>query len=64
MQERPFHYLFKSEGKFIYLFSKLIFCCVNENLTTFLYTLNKGDKKTEGELVFVFGIWLIQGIDQ
>ena len=26
-----------------------IFCCVNENLTTFLNTLNRGDKKTEAE---------------
>ena len=25
------------------------FCCVNENSTTFLGTLNTGDKKTEGE---------------
>ena len=31
-----------------------IFCCVNENLTTFLYTLNRGDKKTEGEKSFLF----------
>ena len=30
------------------------FCCVNENLTTFLYTLNRGDKKTEGEKSFLF----------
>ena len=58
-----------------------IFCYENEILTTFLYTLNWGDKKTEGVfffkvytkvecykkiwvLVFVFGIWLIQRIDQ
>ena len=26
-----------------------IFCYVNENMTTFLYTLNRGDEKTEGE---------------
>ena len=26
-----------------------VFCCVNENLTTFLYTLNSGEKKTEVE---------------
>ena len=26
-----------------------IFCYVNENMTTFLYTLTKGDEKTEGE---------------
>ena len=31
-----------------------IFCCVNENSTTFLYTLNSGDKKTEGEKSFLF----------
>ena len=58
-----------------------VFCCVNENLTTFLYTLNSGEKKTEVEkklsfwkcikmlnvilknVVFIFGIWLIQQID-
>ena len=33
-------------------------CCANENLTTFLYTLNKGDKKTEGEKrVFFFRVY-------
>ena len=31
-----------------------IFCCVNENLTTFLYALNRGDKKTEGDKSFLF----------
>ena len=31
-----------------------IFCCVNENSTTFLCTLNRGDKKTEGEKKFSF----------
>ena len=42
-----------------------IFCCVNENLTTFLYALNRGDKKIEGEkkvLAYVSGIWLIQWV--
>ena len=34
-----------------------IFCCVNENLMTFLYTLNRGDKKIEGEKVFFFGVY-------
>ena len=27
---------------------------LNENLMTFLYTLNRGDKKTEGEKKFSF----------
>ena len=31
-----------------------IFCCVNENLTTNLYTLNRGEKKTEEEMVFCY----------
>ena len=32
-----------------------IFCCVDENLTTFLYTLTGGDKKTIGKKkVFFF----------
>ena len=35
-----------------------IFCCVNENLTIFLYTLNRGDKKTEEEKkVFYFKVY-------
>ena len=29
--------------------TKIFFVGVNENSTTFLYTLNRGDKKTEGE---------------
>ena len=33
-----------------------IFCCVNENWTTFLYILNRGDKKTEGEKKFLFKV--------
>ena len=28
--------------------TKIFFAGVNENLITFLYTLNSGDKKTEG----------------
>ena len=31
-----------------------ISCCVNENSTTFLYTLNRGDKKIEGEKRFSY----------
>ena len=40
-----------TETKYIKLNTKTqnIFCCVNENLMTFLYTLTGGDKKTEGE---------------
>ena len=40
-----------TETKYIKLNTKTqnIFCFVNENLTTFLYTLNRGNKKTEGE---------------
>ena len=40
-----------TETKYIKPNAKIqnIFCCVNENLTTFLYTLTGGDKKTEGE---------------
>ena len=35
-----------------------MFCGVNENLTTFLYTLTGGDKKTEGEKkVFSFKVY-------
>ena len=35
--------------------TKIFFVGVNENLTTFLFTLNRGDKKTEGEKkVFFF----------
>ena len=32
----------------------MFFAGVTENLTTFLYTLNRGDKKTEGEKKFYF----------
>ena len=32
----------------------VFFVGVNENSTTFLYTLNKGNKKTEGEKSFLF----------
>ena len=40
-----------TETKYIKLNTKIqnIFCCVNENLTTFLHTLTGGDKITEGE---------------
>ena len=45
--------LFVGEGKYqlriLNTKTQNIFCCVNENLATFLYTLNRGDKKTEGE---------------
>ena len=34
-----------------------IFCYVNENMTTFLYTLNRGDEKTEGEKSFFFKVY-------
>ena len=37
---------------------KNIFYCINESLTTFLYTLTGGDKKTEGEKkVFSFKVY-------
>ena len=48
-----------TETKYIKLNTKTqnIFCCVNENLTTF-YTLWQGDKKTEGEKkVFFFKVY-------
>ena len=40
-----------TETKYMKLNTKTqnIFCCVNEDLTTFLYNLNKGDKKKEGQ---------------
>ena len=40
-----------TETKYIKLNTKTqnIFCCVNENLTTFFIHFDKGDKKTEGE---------------
>ena len=43
-----------TEIKYIKLNTKTqnIFYCLNENLTTFLYTLIGGDKKTEGEKKF------------
>ena len=41
-----------------YFKTQNIFCCVNENSTTFLYNLNRGDKKTEGEKkVFFFKVY-------
>ena len=36
---------------------KIFFAGVNENSTTFLYTLNRGDKKTEGKKVFFFKVY-------
>ena len=33
---------------------QIFFCCLNENLMTFLYTFIGGDKKTEGEKKFSF----------
>ena len=44
-------YIGSTETKYIKLNTKTqnIFCFVNENLTTFLYNLNRGDKKTGGE---------------
>ena len=40
-----------TKTKYIKLNTKTqnIFCCVNENLTTFLIHFDRGDKKTEGE---------------
>ena len=40
-----------TKTKYIKLNTKtqILFCFVNENLTTFLYTLIEGDKKTKGE---------------
>ena len=45
-----------TETKYIKLNTKTqnIFCCVNENLMTFLLTFDRGDKKTEGEKSFLF----------
>ena len=45
-----------TETKYIKLDTKIqnTFCCVNENLTTFLSTLTGGDKKTEGEKKVLF----------
>jgi hypothetical protein len=48
-----------TETKYIKLSTKTqnIFCCVNENLTTFLCTLTGGDKKTEGEKKIFFKVY-------
>ena len=48
-----------TETKYIKINTKTqnIFCCVNENLTTFLYTFTGGNKKTVGEKkVFSFKV--------
>ena len=34
-----------------------IFCCVNENSTNFLYTLNSRDKKMKSTKNFGFSFW-------
>ena len=49
-----------TETKYIKLNTKTqnIFCYVNENLTTFLYTLTGGDKKTEGDIFFSSFVFL------
>ena len=50
-------YIGSTETKYIKLNTKTqnIFCCANENLTTFFIHLDRGDKKTEGEKkVFFF----------
>ena len=45
-----------TETKYIKLNTKTknIFCCVNENLTTFFTHFDRGVKKTEGEKSFLF----------
>ena len=45
-----------TETEYIKLNTKTqnMFCCVNENLTTFLY---RGDKKTEGEKSFILKVY-------
>ena len=35
----------------------MFFIGVNENSTIFLYTLNRGDKKTAGEKSFLFKVY-------
>ena len=45
-----------TETKYIKLNTKTqnIFCCVNENLTTFLYTLTGGTRKQKEKKSFLF----------
>ena len=35
-----------------------IFCCLNENLTTFLYTLTGGTRKQKDKKVFSFKVYM------
>ena len=37
--------------------TQYIFCCVNENLTTFLYTLTGGTRKQKEKKVFFFKVY-------
>ena len=48
-----------TETKYIKLNTKTqnIFCCVNENLTTFLYTLTGGTRKQKEKNVFFFKVY-------
>jgi hypothetical protein len=48
-----------TETKYIKLSAKTqnIFCCVNENLTTFLYTLTRGARKQKEKKVFFFKVY-------
>ena len=48
-----------TETKYIKLNTKTqnIFCCVNENLTTFLYTLTGGTRKQKEKKVFFFKVY-------
>ena len=48
-----------TETKYIKLNTKTenIFCCVNENLTTFLFALTGGTRKQKGKKVFSFKVY-------
>ena len=48
-----------TETKYIKLNTKTqnIFCCLNENLTTFLYTLTGGTRKQKGKKVFSLKVY-------
>ena len=48
-----------TETKYIKLNTKTqnIFCCVNENLMTFLYTLTGGTRKQKEKKVFSFKVY-------